>query len=150
MLGEALNQVVEVSDDEDVEIIILPLVNTDDGDTDTEIGNDQDLGEQVMSPVVEVARKIKVQTSRRSSRVQKPPNKKSKDKLISMIYLKKNAKKKKGSVSFNLANEELSIDDKVDSLVKSAEKPEENHCTENDEDKKLAMEPWTVPTGKFS
>ena len=100
MLGEALNQVAEVSDDEDVEIIILPLVNTDDGDTDTEIRNDQDLGEQVMSPVVEVARKIKVQTSRRSSRVQKPQNKKSKDKLISMNCLKKNAKKKKASVSF--------------------------------------------------
>ena len=62
--------------------------------------------------------------------------------------------KRKKRVLFTLANEELSIDDKVDSLVKSAEKPEENHCwkttTENNEDKKLAMEPWTVPTGKFS
>ena len=49
MLGEALNEVAEVSDEEDVEIIILPPVNTDDGDTDTEIGNDQELVEQVMS-----------------------------------------------------------------------------------------------------
>ena len=82
MLGEALNEVAEVSDEEDVEIIILPPVNTDDRDTDTEIGNDQELGEQVMSQVVEVAGKIEVQTSRRSSRVQKPQNKKSKDKLM--------------------------------------------------------------------
>ena len=74
MLGEALNEVAEVSDEEDVEIIILPPANTDDGDTDTEIGNDQELGEQVMSQVVEVAGKIEVQTSRRSLRVQKPQN----------------------------------------------------------------------------
>ena len=89
LLGEALNQVAEVSDDEDVEIIILPLVNTDDGDTDTEIGNDQELGEQVLSQVVEVAGTIW-----RSSRVQKPQNKKSKDKIISANCLKRNAKKK--------------------------------------------------------
>ena len=95
LLGEALNEVAEVSDEEDVEIIILPPVNTDDRDTDTEIGNDQELGEQVMSQVVEVAGKIEVQTSRRSSRVQKPQNKKSKDKLISVNCLKRNAKKKK-------------------------------------------------------
>ena len=77
MLGETLNEVAEVSDEEDVEIIILPPVNTDYGDTYTEIGNDQELGEEVMSQVVEVAGKIEVQTSRRSSRVQKPQNKKS-------------------------------------------------------------------------
>ena len=45
------------------------------------------------------------------------------------------------SVSSTLADEELSIDDKVDSLVKSAEKLEENHCwkttTENNEGKSL-------------
>ena len=62
--------------------------------------------------------------------------------------------KRKKRVSFTLANEELSIDDKINSLIKSAEKPEENHCwkttTENNEDRKLAMEPWTVLTAKFS
>ena len=72
MLGEALKEVAQVSDEE---IIILPLANTDDGHTDTEIGNHQELGEQVMSQVVEVAGKIEVQTSRRSSRVQKPQKK---------------------------------------------------------------------------
>ena len=142
LLGEALNEVAEVSDEEDVEIIILPPANTDDGDTDTEIGNDQELGEQVMSQVVEVAGKIEVQTSRRSSRVQKPQNKKSKDKLISV-----NCLKRKKRVLFTLANEELSIDDKVDSLVKSAEKLEENHCwkttTENNEDKSLKWQ-WNL------
>ena len=95
MLGEALNEVAEVSDEEDVEIIILPPANIDDGDTDTEIGNDQELGEQVMSQVVEVAGKIEVQTSRRSSRVQKPQNKKSKDKMISVNCLKRNVKRKR-------------------------------------------------------
>ena len=93
MLGEALNEVAEVSDEEDVEIIILPPVNTDDRDTDTEIGNDQELGEQVMSQVVEVAGKIEVQTSRRSWRVQRPQSKKSKDKMISVNCLKRNVKK---------------------------------------------------------
>ena len=48
---------------------------------------------------------------------------------------------RKKRVLFTLANEELSIDDKVDSLVKSAEKLEENHgcktTTENNEDKSL-------------
>ena len=72
MLCEALKEVAQVSDEE---IIILPLANTDDGHTDTEIGNHQELGEQVMSQVVEVAGKIEVQTSRRSSRVQKPQKK---------------------------------------------------------------------------
>ena len=62
MLGEALNEVAEVSDEEDVEIIILPPANTDDGDTDTEIGNEQELGEQVMSQAVEVTGKIEVKT----------------------------------------------------------------------------------------
>ena len=75
MLGEALNEVAEVSDEEDVEVIILSPANTDDRDTDTEIRNDQELGEQVMSQVVEVAGKIEVQTSRRSSRVPKPQKK---------------------------------------------------------------------------
>ena len=36
--------------------------------------------------------------------------------------------KRKKCVSSTLANEELSIDNKVDSLVKSAERLEENHC----------------------
>ena len=40
--GEALNEVAEVSD-EDVEIVILPPANTDDGDTGAKIGNDQEL-----------------------------------------------------------------------------------------------------------
>ena len=93
LLGEALNEVAEVSDEEDVEIIILPPANIDDGDTDTEIGNDQELGEQVMSQVVEVAGKIEVQRSRKSMRVQKPQNKKSKDKMISVNCLKRNVKK---------------------------------------------------------
>ena len=75
MLGEALNEVAEVSDEEDLEVIILSPANTDDRDTDTEIRNDQELGEQVMSQVVEVAGKIEVQTSRRSSRVPKPQKK---------------------------------------------------------------------------
>ena len=75
LLGEALNKVAEVSEEENVENIILPPVNTDEGDTDTRIGNDQELGEQVMSQVVEMAGKIEVKTSRRSSRVQKPQNK---------------------------------------------------------------------------
>ena len=101
-----------------MEIIILPPANTDDGDTDTEIGNDQELGEQVMSQVVEVAGKIEVQTSKRSSRVQKPQNKKSKDKTVSVNFLKGNVKKEKASVLSTLSNEELSIDDKVDSLFK--------------------------------
>ena len=70
MLGEALNEVAEVSDEENVEIIILPPANTDDGDTVTKIGNNQELGEQVTSQVVEVAGKIEVQTLRRSLRVQ--------------------------------------------------------------------------------
>ena len=147
LLGEALNEVAEVSDEEDVEIIKLPPVNTDDRDTDTEIGNDQELGEQVMSQVVEVAGKIEVQTSRRSSRVQKPQNKKSKDKMISVNCLKRNVKKEKASVLSTLANEELSSDEKVDSLVKSAEKLEENHCwkttTENNEDKSLKWQ-WNL------
>ena len=76
MLGEALNEVAEVSDEEDLEVIILSPTNTDDRDKDTEIRNDQELGEQVvMSQVVEVAGKIEVQTSRRSSRVPKPQKK---------------------------------------------------------------------------
>ena len=76
LLGEALNEVAEVSDEEDLEVIILSPANTDDRDTDTEIRNDQELGEQVvMSQVVEVAGKIEVQTSRRSSRVPKPQKK---------------------------------------------------------------------------
>ena len=62
LLGETLNEVAEVSDEEDVEIIILPPVNTDDRDTGTEIWNYQELGEQVISQVVEVAGKIEVQT----------------------------------------------------------------------------------------
>ena len=94
-----------------------------------------------MSQIVEVAGKIEVQTSRRSSSEQKPQNKKSKDKMISVNCLKRNVKREKASVSSTLANEELSIDDKLDSLVKSAEKLEENHCwkttTENNEDKSL-------------
>ena len=76
LLGEALNEVAEVSDEEDLEVIILSPTNTDDRDKDTEIRNDQELGEQVvMSQVVEVAGKIEVQTSRRSSRVPKPQKK---------------------------------------------------------------------------
>ena len=54
------------------------------------------------------------------------------------------------SVSSTLANEELSIDDKVDSLVKSAEKLEENHCwktaTKNNEDKSLK---WLWNLGQY-
>ena len=71
-----------------------------------------------MSQVVEVAGKIEVQTSKRSSRVQKPQNKKSKDKTVSVNFLKGNVKKEKASVLSTLSNEELSIDDKVDSLFK--------------------------------
>ena len=99
-----------------------------------------------MSQVVEVAGKIEVQTSRRSSRVQKPQNKKSKDKMISVNCLKRNVKKEKVSVLSTLANEEL-FDNKVDSLVKSAEKLEENHCwkttTKNNEDKHLKWQ-WNL------
>ena len=150
MLGEALNKVAEVSDEEDEEIIILSPANTDDGDTDTETGNDQELGERVMSQVVEVAGKIEVQTSRISSRVQKPQNKKSKDKMIKVNCLKRNVKKEKASVSFTSANEDPSIDDKVDSGVKSAEKLDENHCwkttTENNEYKSLK---WQWNLGRY-
>ena len=139
LLSEALTEVAELSIEEDAEIIIFPPVNTDDGDTDTETGKDQEFGERVMNQVVEVAGKI--ETSRRSSRVQKPQNKDSKDKMISVNCLKRNVKKEKASVSSTLANEELSIDEKVNSLVESAEKLEENHCwkttTENNEDKSL-------------
>ena len=91
MLGEALNEVAEVSYEEDVEIIILPPANTDDGDTDVKIGNDQEVREQVMSQVVEVAGKSEVQTSRRSSR-NKNHKTKSKDKIISVNCLKRNVK----------------------------------------------------------
>ena len=56
-----------------------------------------------MSQVVEVAGKIEVQTSRRSLRVQKPQNKMSKDKMISVTRLKRNVKKEKVSVSSTLA-----------------------------------------------
>ena len=70
-------------------------MNTNDGDTDTEIRNDLELGEQVMSQVVGVAGKIEVQTSGRSLRVQKPQNKKSKDNMISVTCLKRNVKKEK-------------------------------------------------------
>ena len=101
LLGEALNEVAEVSDEEDVEIIILPPANTYYGDTDTEIGNDQELGEQVMSQVVEVAGKIELQTSRRSSKVQKSQNKKSKDKMISVNCLKRNDKEKACFIHFS-------------------------------------------------
>ena len=139
LLSEALTEVAELSIEEDAEIIIFPPVNTDDGDTDTETGKDQEFGERVMNQVIEVAGKI--ETSRRSSRVQKPQNKDSKDKMISVNCLKRNVKKEKASVLSTLANEELSSDEKVDSLVKSAEKLEENHCwkttTENNEDKSL-------------
>ena len=133
-----------------MEIIILPPANTNDGDTDTEIGNDQDLGEQVMSQVVELAGKIEVQTSRRSSRVQKPQNKNSKDEMISVNCLKRNVKKEKVPVLSTLAIEELSIDDKLDFLVKSAEKLEENHCwktiIENNKDKSLK---WQWKLGEY-
>ena len=51
------------------------------------------------------------------------------------------------SVSSTLANEELSIDDEVDSLVKSAERLEENYCwkttTENNKDKSLKWQ-WNL------
>ena len=61
--------------------------------------------------------------------------------MISVNCLKRNVKKEKASVLSTLANEELSSDEKVDSLVKSAEKLEENHCwkttTENNEGKSL-------------
>ena len=54
------------------------------------------------------------------------------------------------SVSSTLADEELSIDDKVDSLVKSAEKLEENHCwktaTKNNENKSLK---WLWNLGQY-
>ena len=50
-------------------------------------------------------------------------------------------------VSSTLAIEELSIDNKVDSLVKSAEKLEECHCwkttTENNKDKSLTWQ-WNL------
>ena len=110
MLGEALNKVAEVSDR--LQILMMEIY------TDTEIGDDQELGEQVMSQVVEVAGKIEVRTSKRSSIVQKPQNKKSKDKMVSVNCLKRNGKKERASVSSTLSNEELSIDDKVDSLFK--------------------------------
>ena len=74
-----------------MEIIILPPANTDDGDTDVKIGNDQEVREQVMSQVVEVAGKSEVQTSRRSSR-NKNHKTKSKDKIISVNCLKRNVK----------------------------------------------------------
>ena len=58
--------------------------------------------------------------------------------------------KRKKRVLFTLANEELSIDDKVDSLVKSAEKLEENHCwktaTKNNENKSLK---WLWNLGQY-
>ena len=40
LLSEALKEAAEISDEEDVEIIILSPANADDGDTRTEIGND--------------------------------------------------------------------------------------------------------------
>ena len=42
LLSEALTEVAELSIEEDAEIIIFPPVNTDDGDTDTETGKDQE------------------------------------------------------------------------------------------------------------
>ena len=67
--------------------------------------------------------------------------------MISVNCLKRNVKKEKVSVSSTLANEELSIDDKVDSLVKSTEKLEENHywktTTENNEGKSLKWQ-WNL------
>ena len=64
-----------------------------------------------------------------------------------MNCLKRNVKKEKVSVLSTLAIEEFSIDDKWDSLVKSAEKLEENHCwktiTENNKGKSLKWQ-WNL------
>ena len=67
--------------------------------------------------------------------------------MISVNCLQRNVKKEKASVLSTLANEELSTECRVDSLVKSPEKLEGSHCwkttTENNEDKRLKWQ-WNL------
>ena len=102
-----------------------------------------------MSQVVEVAGNIEIQTSRKTSRVRKPQNKKRKERMPNKTGCK-TAKKEKETVLSTLTNEERTIDEKVDSLVRSAEKLEKTHCwkttTDNNEDK---SQKWQWNLGEY-
>ena len=66
-LQDALDEVEQMSDTE-VDIVLLPPENVDDGDTDTEMGNDNETRATLPSELVEVCGHLEVQTSRKATK----------------------------------------------------------------------------------
>ena len=71
----------EAPDDEEVDIVLLPPCNSQNGDTDVEDGDDESLNSKTLDKVCEVSGTLVVQSSRDTSRVSKqkvykdlPPN----------------------------------------------------------------------------
>ena len=72
-LSDAMDQAREdLSDGEEVDVVLLPPVNTCDGDTDNELGNDNSLISVTLDCVAEVAGTLEVQSSQKTSRTSKP------------------------------------------------------------------------------
>ena len=63
-MSEALEEALDMSDEEEVRIVLLPADNSEDGDTDTELGNELHLVEQSIEQIGEVSGKIEIQISR--------------------------------------------------------------------------------------
>lgn len=63
-LSEALEEALDMSDEEEVQIVLLPADNSEDGDTDTELGNELHLVEQSIEQIGEVSGKIEIQISK--------------------------------------------------------------------------------------
>ena len=70
LLRDALNEVESHSEDEEIDVVILPPDNAENGDTDIEAGNDSDLEDSVLGSIVEVAGTLEVQSSKQTSKVQ--------------------------------------------------------------------------------
>ena len=72
-LCEALDEAHDIiSEGEEVDVVLLPPVNSYDSDTDNELGDDDALSVTTLDHVREVAGNIEIQSSRNTTHVSKP------------------------------------------------------------------------------
>ena len=124
-LEEALDDAEELSDNE-IDIVLLPPNNTEDGDTDTEMGNDLEARTTGTSEVYEVCGHIEVQTSKRATKSSKTTKEKDKS-PPSLSEARQRLKQEKQTATKIFHDTTLFQHDTVNKLLQSVENLELLH-----------------------
>ena len=125
LLREALDALdSQNKEDEQVDIVLLPPPSQENGDTDNEMGDKNNLNEISLNQVNEVAGTVEVQTSKQLSKV-KTPEARKRDKLN--IRKKNKDYQSKVPKINDVMKSDISKDEKVNKLLKYSEKIELLH-----------------------